>query len=234
MWCPDGYVLLGEVFEACLEISERYVEQPEIEEAISDSGQRDTDVASAYAHWAFARFIDGNEGTFFACFPNGQVVRLAGVLTEIVFPVDDEFDLRESNVDWIHKFLSRPFAFIEFDFFTIDTLSDAKRSEDLSMWGLSEKIRHLHGCPVCLKDTGNLIESILKHLKISEPDMEHTNLRPGRKKLRTNAARLFAETFPNGFEEVTLAGAARRLGFDRKTLREGLREAGILGKFGPK
>ena len=51
----------------------------------------------------------------------------------------------------------------------------------------------------------------------------------GRPLLQGEAVRLFNERYPTGLNEVTLAEAARVLGYDRKTLRAGLTAAGQIG-----
>ena len=184
-------------------------------------------VVYALSLWLLVRFVEKHNGSFFAALSNGSVVRLSGRVTEVAFPIEESFDTSERNVrSLLRTSWGGFFALIEPELFMLDVEKNTERARMLSGERLVDAIRPLNGSPICFRNTLDFRTALLEAASGAVVSQASVGNTVGRKKVRNIAAEQYRAKYPEGHEKagVSLSEAARKLGYDRKTLRIGLNE----------
>lgn len=236
MWCPVGYVTLGEIslnFRFDVDLVGSAFDRPSFSGSgfQTDKGMDEIEKIGFHV-WLYYKFISEFSNDILVCPPSGIPLRLAGYY----------FGFSSNNID-----------FCDYDSFPDDYESRAALSQwkfqAIDIWDgiisneLSEfydSLLPLVGFPLCIEigklpvvvpELANWLLNEAKNRSLDQTDAEkaltsNERTKGGRPNLRSEIVSAFEKNYPKGLMGSSLVSVAKRLGYDRKTVRTALIEAG--------
>ena len=159
MYCPEGFETLSNAFRRCQQIGWEWgVKQPPMERTVTpltttiDVGIEDTIRADARVAWLWGRFLQRVYPNFYACSPNGLVLRLDVMSAALsVYSITTDFpETHDEHCKLVGQY-DDPFLFIEPRAYTISVNRPGFLEQEWLEMVWVETLQPLQGWPVCWK-----------------------------------------------------------------------------------
>lgn len=256
MWCPEGYVTLREILDGFYREADSVGSSMDRPDLLTAPGEFAIDTGldhietNALVNWLLRGFFYYFGQHVKVCAPSGTILRISCDFWNGI-EADDSAHLDIYEIGFPSSYAGRR-AVSEWNFSFLEMRTGCIQS------GVSEYfpfLSPLSGLPLCIQTSALPVDGqrlaswlLTNHPPqfpfwdgnreddwgdVEDPGGKSTQAtKGGRPKLHQEIVRAFGSAFPHGMAGNPLTKVAEKLGYDRKTVRTALQEAGLYRRIG--